>query len=190
MLNKITNLIFEALHLKQVKHEWYRLAWVNTPDSIAEHSLSAAQIAYILAKLEWADANKCACILVWHDIAETRMGDLHKIASRYIENKSKIEEKIVKEQFKWTNIWEEIMLDFKKYKNWSSLEWLIAKDADLLEQAFQAKIYLENWHHKAQDWINNVWKALKTKSAKSLFLKIKDTSFTDWWETSKLKKLN
>lgn len=189
MYKKITNLIFEALHLKRIKHEWYRFAWISNPDSVAEHSLTAAQIAYILAKLAWADANKCASMLVWHDIAETRIGDLHKIASRYITNKKEIEEDVMKEQFKDLDFKDDIIASFNEYETWSSLEWLIAKDADLLEQAFQSKEYTENWFIKAQDWINNVWKALKTNTAKDIFKQMQNTSFADWWEEAKLKKL-
>lgn len=60
---------------------------IKQPDTVAEHSLNAAQIGYILAKMEWADANKVATMLVWHDIAETRIGDMHKVAIWYIKNK-------------------------------------------------------------------------------------------------------
>ena len=52
MLTKITQLIFEGMHLKQIKHEGFRLAQIPYPDSVAEHSLLAAQIGYILAKME------------------------------------------------------------------------------------------------------------------------------------------
>ena len=52
MLQKITNLIFEGLHLKRIKHEGWRMCGIENPDSVAEHSLNAAQIGYILAKME------------------------------------------------------------------------------------------------------------------------------------------
>ena len=87
MIKKVVNLIFEVFHLKKVSHEWWKVAGVSNPDSVAEHSLNAAQIGYILAKMEQADANKVTAILVWHDIAETRIWDMHRIASSYIDNK-------------------------------------------------------------------------------------------------------
>lgn len=181
MIKKIVNLIFEGLHLKRIKHEWIRLAWVSHPDSVAEHSLIAAQIWYLLAKMEWADSKKVATMLVWHDIPETRIWDLHKIASRYIKNKDEIEAGILNEQFDWFDFKEEVLEMFNEYEYWTSLEWKIAKDADYLEQAFQCREYVENWFFKAQNWIDNVWKSLQTKSAKLLFDEILKSGFTDWW---------
>ena len=87
MIHTLTKFIFEALHLKHVKHEGWRIIGVEHPDSVAEHSLCAAQIAYILAKMEGVDACKCATMLLWHDMPEARIGDLHPNASKYLTNK-------------------------------------------------------------------------------------------------------
>jgi putative hydrolase of HD superfamily len=51
-MKELVRLIFETLHLKHVKHEGWRIIGVEHPDSVAEHSLCAAQIAYIIAKME------------------------------------------------------------------------------------------------------------------------------------------
>jgi putative hydrolases of HD superfamily len=190
MINRITNLIFEAFHLKQVKHEGWRLAWIENPDSIAEHSLNAAQIWYILAKMEWADANKVAMIMIWHDFAETRIWDIHRIWTRYMNNKKEIENAIMDEQFGWLEFEEEIRSAFKEYEEKITLEWKIAKDADYLEMAFQAKIYKEKWYAEAEDWIANVWRSLRTESAKSIWNEMIKTSFVDWWKENKLKNLS
>jgi len=190
MVKKITNLIFEAFHLKNIKHEWWRMCWVENPDSVAEHSLNAAQIWYILAKMEWADANKVATMLVWHDLAETRIWDFHKVAARYINDKKTIEKNVMHDQLTWLPFESEIKEIFHEYEERTTLEWKIAKDADYLEQAFQAKIYLEKWYVNADDWIINVWKALKTNSAKQIWEEMTSTSFVDWWKENKLKNLN
>lgn len=190
MKKKLTNLIFEAFHLKMIKHEWWRLCWVENPDSVAEHSLNAAQIWYILASMEWADANKIAAMLVWHDLGETRIWDFHKIASRYIKDKKIIEKEVMHDQLTWLPFEEEIKVLFHEYEEKTTLEGRIAKDADYLEQAFQAKIYLEKWYHHSDDWIMNVWRALKTDSAKLIWKEMLETSFTDWWKENKLKDLS
>ena len=190
MLKKLTNLIFEAFHLKQIKHEWWRLAGVQFPDSVAEHSLNAAQIGYILAKMEWADANKVATMLVWHDIWETRIWDFHKIASRYIPDKKTIEKNVMNDQFDWIDFKDDIMGIFHEYEERDTKEWLIAKDADYLEMAFQAKIYIENGNNHAMDWVINVGGALKTESAKAIWKEMTQTSYVDWWKEKKLKNLS
>lgn len=37
-------------------------------------------------------------MLVWHDLAEVRIGDHHKIVSRYIRNKREIEAEVMADQ--------------------------------------------------------------------------------------------
>jgi putative hydrolase of HD superfamily len=98
MIHSLVQFIFETLHLKHVKHEGWRLIGVEHPDSVAEHSLCAAQIAYILAKMEGENPEKCATMLIWHDLPEARIGDLHRNATQYIKDKQQAEETALHDQ--------------------------------------------------------------------------------------------
>jgi hypothetical protein len=70
-----------------------------------------------------------------------------------------------------------------KYNNKdNSIPYIIAKDADLLETIFQAKEYAE-LGYKTHRWITNAEKYVSTKSAISIFKKMKNKNFTDWWDT-------
>lgn len=189
MIKKLVNLIFETLHLKQVKHEGVRMMGVRDPESVAEHSCNAAQIWYLLALMEWADANKVAAMLVWHDIWETRIGDVHKVGARYRKNKHEVEMQVIQDQFEEIVWWDKIFALFEEYEHRTSKEWIIAKDADYLEQAFQAKVYVEQWYDAAQDRIDNVGKAIQTESAKQLWNEMSHTNSYDWWRATGLKKL-
>jgi len=186
-MKTLINFIFETFHLKRIKHEWARLAGVDFPDSVAEHSLNAAQIGYILAMMEWADANKVSAMLIWHDVAETRIWDIHKVWSRYIHGKKEIEKKVMSEQLDWLEFGQDVQALFDEYEERSTLEWKIAKDADYLEQAFQAKIWVEQGYSWMQNRIDNVGAALKTDSAKNVWEEMVKSSSNDWWEG--LKKL-
>lgn len=179
MIQKIVNLIFEALHLKNLDHIGFKYLHIKQPDTVAEHSLNAAQIGYILAKMEGADANKVATMLVWHDIAETRIGDMHKVAVWYITNKKDLERQVMKDQFSGLDFWEEIKTYFEEMDERLTLEWKVAKDADYLEQAFQAKTYKEIWYEDAQNRITNVGNALKTESAKKIRTQMCETKSSD-----------
>jgi putative hydrolase of HD superfamily len=189
MVKRIANLVFEALHLKNIKHEGWRLCGIQFPDSVAEHSLNAAQIGYVLAKMEGADANAVATMLVWHDLAETRLGDQHKITARYVDNKRELEDAIMHDQLDGLDFGKDIFDLFHQYEDRSTLEGMIAKDADYLEQAFQGKIYVETGYHVAEKWIENVGKALRTESAKKLWKEMTESHSTDWWLPSKLPKV-
>ncbi len=188
-MKKIANFLYELGMLKRIRHEGWRIIGVETPETIAAHSLRAAQIGYLLAKLENYDQPDEVCsILVWHDMHEARIGDIHKIANRYLH---KDKEKIATDQLddlgqpkiKQTilNLWQQL-----ERKNTEA--GIIAKDADLLEQALTAKEYLEKGYSGAQDWIDNVKQALQTNSAKKLIQEIEQTNSNDWWQG--LKKLD
>jgi putative hydrolases of HD superfamily len=186
---KICDYIFELGALKKFHHSGTRLAGVKEPDTIAEHVYRTSIIAYILAGLEKADQSKAAMICLIHDNAEARITDLHRVARRYLDT-SDGEKKAFQEQT--ATLPEDTAKTFNKYfaefEEPTSKEGIIARDADMLETAFQAKEYLDLGYKACQDWIDNVGKCLKTREAKKIFNKMKKTGFTEWWRG--LKKIN
>lgn len=187
-MNQLVHRLFEAQHLKQIKHEGWRLAGVQFPDSVAEHALVAAQIGRCLAVLEWADPYRVVTTLVFHDLAETRIGDLHRIATRYLHGKKEAEQQIFAEQLAdipWADELHELLEHFEAK---TDLIGIVAKDADYLEAAFQAKIYVEQGYSAAQDRIVNIGKALRTQSAQTLRKELQEVKSTDRWIG--LKKLS
>jgi len=181
MSRELLNFFFELGQLRRIKHEGWRTIGVDNPESVADHSLRAAQIGYFLAKLEkYKKPEEIVTILVFHDMGECRIGDIHKIAARYIKA---AEKQAVKDQLKKL---EKFRAEI--YKFWESVEThknipgRIAKDADLLEQAVTAKEYIEKGYNYAQDWINNISKKLETGSAKKLIKDIRKSNSNDWWQ--------
>jgi putative hydrolases of HD superfamily len=187
-IKKVVNFIFELGQLKKQARTGWWLAGVKDPSSVAEHALRAAQIGYILAVMEGANSESVASILIMHDNVETRMGDQNKVTARYI-NASESEQQALNEQSE--NLGEEISKKLKQYFNEfekrNTKEGIIARDADWLEAAFQAKEYVDFGYSSAQNWIDNVEKAIETESAKKLLAAMKETKFTDWWKD--LKKM-
>ena len=193
-IKKIVNFIFEINQLKRQRASGWYLAGITNPPSIAEHSLRAAQIGYILAIMENVDAEKVATMLIVHDNAEARTGDQNKVSARYF-SKKEAEEKAFNEQI--SGLGEQIEKKwqqyFQEFENRNTKEGIVAKDADWLETAFQAKEYVDLGYKSAQNWIDNVEKALETESAKQIIKQMQQTNFTDWWKNLKkmtYKKLN
>jgi putative hydrolase of HD superfamily len=182
MSNPILNFFFELGQLRRIKHEGWRTINVQHPESVADHSLRAAQIGYFLAILEnYKNPEEIVTMLVFHDIGECRIGDIHKIANRYVKADEK---QAVKDQLsKLDKKTEE-----KIYNYWESVEFQktpggkIAKDADLLEQAVTAKEFIEKGFSYAQDWINNISQKIHTKSAKKLIKDLAKANSNDWWQ--------
>ncbi len=193
-MKNIVNYIFEVGVLKREKHNGFKLIGVDNLGSVAEHALRAAQIGYILTVLENEkhglnlSPEKVASMLIFHDNGEVRIGDLHKVASRYIDSKD-AEQKAFTEQAERLpkEMAETLLKYYDEFENRKTKEGVIAKDADWLEAAFSAKEYYDLGNTLAMDWILNVEKALETDSAKEIIRKMKETRFTDWWVN--LKKM-
>jgi putative hydrolase of HD superfamily len=178
--------VFELGQLRNVRHEGWRLAGVEQPEMVAAHSLRAAQIAYILAVLEGHPSPTEVCtITVFHDIEETRVGDVHRVASRYISmNKGEA----VREQTKpLGDLGQQIFDLWAQQEQRSTQAGIIAKDADMLDMMAMAKEYQEQGYASTQDWLTNLRQALKTESAQQLADALAEQTSTDWWQG--LKKL-
>lgn len=187
-MRKIVNYFFEINVLKRMRRSGSWIAGIQTPDTVAEHVFRTTQIGYVLAEMENVDSQKVALMCLFHDNAEVRIGDHHKIMARYFETE-KAEKIAVKEQLE--NLPEKIARKLEafstEFMEKKTPEAIVAKDADLLELALQAKEYLELGYHGKQNWLDNVKKHLKTKTAKKIFQAIEKGSLNDWWRG--LKKL-
>lgn len=187
MENKdIVNFIYELNHLKRIKHEGWRFIGIKDPESVAEHSLRTAQIGYILAKMEkYENPYEVCAIAVFHDVSECRIGDIHRIANRYIKVDNA---EVVREQTqKFGEMGSDIFSLWEQAEERSTKVGIIAKDADRLDMAFTAKEYLEKGYDYASDWMNNITIGLRTESAKKLFEELKNSDSNAWWQG--LKKL-
>ncbi len=180
---KIINFFFELNQLKREENTGFKLVGVNHPDSVAEHITRATQIAYVLAVLEGdVNSERAAIIVLFHDNGKTRIGDQNKIAARYL-FKQEAEELTFIDQIEEMDMGvENKLLDY--YREWqerNTKEGVVARDADWLEQAFQAKEYLDQGYTEARVIMNNVGEALETDSAKKMFNQLDKKKFTDWW---------
>jgi len=184
-MKDIVKILYESGMLDRIKKSGDALVGNNNPKSISEHSYRAMLIGYILAKLENADENKILKILLFHDLPETRIGDINKIGASYLNYKD-AEKKVIKDQSLLfpENSQKEILDLFEESSKKQSEEAIIAKDADYLETAISAKEETEKGIDMG-DWINSVEKALKTKSAQEILKEIKKTPSSEWWENLK-----
>ena len=183
--------IFEIGKLKHLPRSGWRNIGVENPVSVAGHQLRSAQLAYILAEMEGGvDSEKVCCMMVVHDNAETRIGDFDKIASMYLPKKE-AEAKAFSDQLdllpekikqKWSGY-------FDEFENGITKEAVIAKDADLLEMAFQAKHY-HDLGHPIGRWIERVEESLQTNSAKEILKELKETNFIEWSQVVYKKALD
>jgi putative hydrolase of HD superfamily len=185
-MDKYISFFFELGQLKYVPRSGWHLLGIRQPESVAEHSARTAQIAYVLAKLEkYENPAEVAVMALFHDMAEARVNDKHKVAARYIQVD---EERAVKEQIEdLLEVKEDILRFWKETEERSTVAGNIAKDADSLEVAITAKEYMEQGYSMAENWIERSGKRLVTESAKKLHEVLKKTNPNDWWNGLKVK---
>jgi len=172
---------YELGTLKRVKRSGWWLINIKDPESIAEHSHRAAMIAYVLAKLENVNAERTTLMVLFHDIHEARLNDLHKVGQRYIDFKA-AETAAHKEQtVPLEQIGKNIFDLHEEIKNQTTKESVVARDADLLECFVQAREYQKIGYSDAQNWIDNIKTLLITESAKKLAAELETTDPNAWW---------
>lgn len=181
-MDDLLDFFFEAGKLKDEIRTGWKFLSVENPESVAEHSFRAALIGYFIGVEEGVDADKVMKILLFHDLPEARIGDIHKVAVRYL-NKEEAEEEVIEHQAerfpeKIAEEYKKLMHDFKELE---TQEAIVARDADLLECAIQAKEYMEKGHEKAERWIENAEKEIRTETGKKIMEIVKNKE-TVWWD--------
>ena len=176
-------------YLKQLKRAGWGMIGIPHPESVAEHSFRTAILGYILASLEGADPLKTAAICLFHDTAEARIGDLHRVAKRYI-NVKEGEETAFSEQIHRLpqSIAEQVGALVGEYEERAFPEGELARDADLLECLVQAREYQVQGYADAEDWITGCYAGLKSAAAKTLADACLRVEPREWWQGLKITK--
>lgn len=177
----IARFIFELGILKLVKRSGWERVGIRDRESVPEHQNRSAQLGFILAMMEGANPEKVACMMMIHDNPEVRTGDPNRLAKKYMDFEEgqlhafndQVNCLPDEVRCKWLEYYEEFCA--KKTQ-----DAIVAKDADLLEMAFQAKEYLAVGY-PCQQWIDDVGWSLRTDSAKKLFAAMVASKVTDWW---------
>ncbi|MBI5411570.1 HD domain-containing protein [Candidatus Peregrinibacteria bacterium] len=182
---KLANFLCELNVLKRMPRTGSFVAGIKHPDDVAEHVFRATQLGFILAELEGvSDKNRVMRMVMVHDNAEARIGDVNKVMARYFKDKRKAELKAFEEQC--SNLPETLAKEFlglfREYEAQKTPESRVARDADLLELAFQAKEFMDIGYQAKTLWIKNVQENLTTPSAQKLFGAMMETKVNDWWE--------
>ncbi len=179
-LSQVARFLFEAGTLKQTRRTGWWMAGVRDPESVAEHSWRTSLLASIIAKLEGADPARAAFLATWHDVAETRTGDVNYVGKKYAAGADP--EAVTADQVAGMP---EILAStvqelIAEYEAKESPEAICARDADKLECMIQGIEYRAQGYANAQRWIDNSRGRLTTKTANALADTILATDSLDW----------
>lgn len=176
-IKHIADFLFEIGSLKRMRRNGYQHLGSDF-GTIAEHSFRVAMIGYVLAKMEKADEHKIMKMCLFHDIQETRTGDLNMINRRY---SKAFEEKAIKDQCQNLSFGKEIINLFAEFKEKKTKEAILTKEADTLDQLLTEKESFDIGNPQAKDWMKFSETRLKTKVGKQLAKQIVKSRMKDWW---------
>ncbi|MFE6055859.1 HD family hydrolase [Kitasatospora sp. NPDC056446] len=179
-LSPVARFLFEAGTLKHTKRTGWWMAGVRDPESVAEHSWRTSLLASIIARLEGADPAQAAFLATWHDVAETRTGDVNYVGKKYASGADP--QKVTADQVEgMPEVLASTVKDLiAEYEGKESPEAVCARDADKLECLLQGAEYLAQGYANAQRWIDNSRGRLSTQTAKDLAEAILATDSLDW----------
>jgi putative hydrolase of HD superfamily len=175
----------EAGHLKRLPRAGWLLADVPNPESVAEHSFRTGVIAYVLAVLEGANPDHAAALGLFHDLPETRTGDIPSVGRAYVQTVDPRE--VISDQVAGlpptlaTHI-AGLVAEHEGAKDPDATpEALCSRDADKLECLLQARRYQEQGNVNMQPYIDSMVRAVKTASGRKLAQAALEISPSSWW---------
>ena len=176
----VVRFIFEMRQLREeARHGWLRIG--ENPESVAEHCQRAACLGYLLARLEgFSDPNLVCAMVIFHDMAETRVGDVDLVQKRYV----KADEKTAAlDQVRGLGAaGDDILRMLREVDSGSSAAGIIAKDSEVLEMAFTARELIARGNADAQEWMDAAGHRLRTRSAKRILGIVRNSDPARWWK--------
>jgi len=176
-LEKVVHFFFEAGILQKMQRTGNIFLGTGN-QTVASHSFRVAIIAYVLSRILKADSYKVVITALFHDIEESRTGDLNYLQQMYVKSE---DEKALMDVIKGLPVEGEIKDFIKEYEGLNTLESQIVKDADTLELILFLKEELDKGNAQAKNWIDAAKRRLITDIARDLCSYIENGHYYDWW---------
>lgn len=174
----VVNFIFEASILQNMQRSG-NVFLGSGNQTVGSHIFRTILIGYLLSKMtSGVNVEKVMLMCLFHDIEESRTGDLNYLQQRYVASDDKMALKNAVDNLPAKD---DILETVKEYEELKTIEAKIAKDADTLELLFYLKEELDKGNLQAENWIEHAQKRLITENAKKLLPVLKNTKYYDWW---------
>ena len=186
---KDTNFLFEMGNLRYIDRMWRRF-YSREFANEAEHHFRTFWIAMVIAAHEQnVDTGKITKLVLVHDIAESRTGDVDYLSRQYVERN---EELAIADMFDGTSIQAEFTALWHEYEERKTIESQIVKDADNLDIDFELAEQAASGNPLQKLWKSNREFVAKekfyTKTAKDLFAQLTVANPHDWHCTGRNRR--
>lgn len=177
-IRNIVNFLFEVgILAKTPRSGFYFLG--SGEQSVAEHTNRSVFIGYAIASMEGdVDIGKVIKMCLFHDLPEARTSDLNYVHQKYAKARP---EKVLKDLAKALPFGQDIKKTVEEYEKRKSKEAIIAKDSDNLEWVLSMKEQVDTGNSRAEVWMKNSIKRLRTDSAKALAQQLLKMDSEEWF---------
>ena len=179
MNKKSVKFLFEAATLKRLQRTGWQILGGGNQESIAEHSYMVCVISIVLAQNLKVNLEKILTMALFHDLSETRIGDIYKLADLYVKTDEK---KARRDVFSNLNDDKKTLSILDEYDKKLSLESKLVHDADTLALILELKQMIENGNLNARDWLSANIDCLKLEKSKELAREMETANSQDWWK--------
>jgi len=174
----VTHFLFEVGMLKRTPRSGLQFLG-SGDDSVAEHILRTAYIAFALGRMEPnVDRSRLLLLALLHDLPEARTGDLNYENKKYVQVD---EEAAVRDLARTLPFGSELQELLEEFGAHNSLEARLANDCDQLELLLVLKEEKDRGNPQADEWIPFTLKRLQEPISQELARRILDTHSSDWW---------
>ncbi len=177
-LKSIVNFFFELGMLKKTPRSGFQFLGSGR-ESVADHAFRVAAIGYTMARLDKeADTFAVVLMCLFHDMPESRTGDLNYVNKRYVDIK---QEQAIRDLAKTLPFGDELQKLLEEFDRGETREAQLTRDADQLDLILGLKEHQDLGNRYAEDWIHFARKRLKTELGKKLAVQILKTDSSAWW---------
>ena len=179
----MTHLLTLALHAAQLKRI-PRSGWQirgaplgGLPENVAAHSYGVVFLTMLLLDLDERQLDKelALRIAILHDLAESLIGDLPKVVTRFIpaEVKHAAERSAMVDIVRDSPIAQPYLTHWEEYDAGTTAEAQLVKDADKLDMMIQAFLYEQAGQRNLEDfWAYCSPDSFHTPAARDLFVEL------------------
>ena len=177
-MKKIAEFLFEVGMLKRTPRSGLQFLGSGN-ESVAEHTCRTVYIAVALAGMvEGVDETRLLKMCLFHDLVETRTGDLNYVNKKYVKSDEMKAMADICRPLPFGGGMESLLRGFDEGK---TLEAQLANDADQLELILLLRECQDLGNKYSADWIPIAIKRLKTDAAIELAQAVVATDWSSWW---------
>lgn len=175
-MKDLVNFIFEAAVVKRVRRTGWQVLGDNE-ESLGEHTFMTLVIAFVLAKQLRMPLDTVLAMSLFHDFHEARIGEVDKIALRYItRDTAKANADIFRSTFP------DIETMLVEYEGKETPIARLVYEANILALLVELRVLEERGNVNAREWFDKNADRLRLPEAVELARLLGTTSPQEWWK--------